>query len=106
MRRVIVRYTVKPGLAEANEELIREVYRELHELEPDGLHYATFRLDDGLGFVHIAQVDGEQNPLTQLPAFQAFVAEIGDRCDQPPVTTGLSEVGSYRLFAAADAQAG
>jgi hypothetical protein len=104
MRRVIVRYTVKPGLAAANEELVRAVYRELHELAPEGLRYATFRLDDGLGFVHIAEVDGEQNPLTELPAFQAFVAEIGDRCDQPPVTSGLAEVGSYRLFATTDAQ--
>jgi hypothetical protein len=101
----MVRYTLKPGLAEANEELIRAVYRELHERAPDGFRYATFRLDDGLGFVHIAEVDGEGNPLAELPAFQAFVAGIGDRCDQPPVTSGLSEIGSYRLFAATDAQA-
>ena len=105
MRRVMVRYTVKPGLAEANEELVRAVYRELHEQTPDGLRYATFRLEDGLGFVHIAEVEGEHNPLTELPAFKAFVAGIGDRCDQPPVTSGLAEVGSYRLFDAADAHA-
>ena len=105
MRRLMVRYTVKPGLAEANEELIRAVYAELHERRPDGFRYATFRLDDGLGFVHIAEVDGEHNPLAELPAFKAFVAGIGDRCDQPPVTSGLSEVGSFRLFATSEGQA-
>jgi hypothetical protein len=105
MRRLMVRYTVKPGLAAANEELIRAVYRELHERRPEGFRYATFRLDDGLGFVHIAEVDGEHNPLAELPAFQAFVAGIGDRCDQPPASSALSEIGSYRLFSAIDQQA-
>jgi len=104
-RRLIVRYTLKPGLAAANEELVRAVYRELHERRPEGLRYATFRLDDGLGFVHIAEVEGDGNPLTELPAFQAFVAGIADRCDQPPVTSGLSEIGSFRLFSAADQDA-
>jgi hypothetical protein len=98
MKRVIVRYTVKPGLAEANEELVRAVYDELEQRQPEGLRYATFRLDDGLSFVHIAQVDGEANPLTELPAFRAFVEGIGERCEQPPVTSGLSEIGSFRLF--------
>jgi hypothetical protein len=98
MRRVMVRYAVKPGLAEANEELVRAVYRELHEQRPAGLRYATFALEDGLGFVHLAEVAGEENPLAALPAFQAFVAGIGERCEAPPVTSVLTEVGSYRLF--------
>ncbi len=98
MRRVMVRYTVKQGQAEHNEELVRAVYRELHERSPQGLRYATFRLDDGLSFVHLAEVDGEDNPLTELPAFKAFTAGIGERCDAPPVTSSLAEVGSFGLF--------
>jgi hypothetical protein len=98
MRRVMVRYTVKPGEAERNEELVRAVYRELHEQSPAGLRYATFRLDDGLSFVHLAEVEGEDNPLAQLPAFKVFTAGIGERCDEPPVTSSLAEVGSFRLF--------
>jgi hypothetical protein len=101
MRRLMVRYTVKQGQAETNEELIRAVYRELEERAPDGLRYATFRLEDGLSFVHLAEVDGEENPLTELPAFRAFVAGIGERTDEPPQTSALAEIGSYRLFAAA-----
>lgn len=98
MRRVIVRYRVKPGHAERNEELVREVYEELHEARPDGLRYATFRLEDGLTFVHIAEVAGADNPLTALGAFKAFTAGIAERCDEPPHTSALTEIGSYRLF--------
>jgi hypothetical protein len=101
MRRLMVRYTVKEGHAETNEELIRAVYRELHERAPGGLRYATFRLEDGLSFIHLAQVDGEQNPLAELGAFRAFVAGIGERTDEPPQTSALQEIGSYRLFSAA-----
>jgi hypothetical protein len=99
MRRVMVRYTVKAGQAEHNEELVQAVYRELHERPPQGLRYATFRLDDGLSFVHVAEVEGEDNPLAQLPAFKAFTAGIGERCEQPPVSSALAEVGSFRMFA-------
>ena len=103
MRRVMVRYTVKQGQAEHNEELVRSVYDALHATQPEGLRYATFRLEDGLTFVHIAEVDGEQNPLTQMPAFGAFVAGIEERCDEPPVSSSLTCVGSFGLFAAAGA---
>jgi len=94
----MVRYTVKQGHAETNEELIRAVYRELHELAPQGFRYATFRLEDGLTFVHLAQVDGEVNPLVELPAFKAFTAGISERTDEPPHSSALSKIGTYRLF--------
>ena len=56
MRRVMVRYTVRPDQSEANEALVREVYDELDRTRPEGLRYATFRLDDGVSFVHVASV--------------------------------------------------
>jgi hypothetical protein len=52
MRRVIVRYTVKPGQEGVNEKPVRVVYDELHQTQPTGLRYATFRLDDGRTFAH------------------------------------------------------
>ena len=54
MRQVMVRYKVKPERAAENEELVRAVYDELHRTEPAGLRYATFQLDDGVSFVHLA----------------------------------------------------
>jgi quinol monooxygenase YgiN len=97
MRRVMVRYRVKPGQAERNEELVRAVYEELHHAEPTGLRYATFRLEDGVSFVHLAESEDAQSPLTKLAAFQEFQRELQDRCDEPPVVTELSEIGSFRF---------
>ena len=98
MRQVIVRYKVKPDRVSENEELVRAVYEELRQAEPAGLHYATFRLEDGVSFVHIASSEGERTPLAELDAFRRFQADIRERCDEPPVVTQLHEVGSYRVF--------
>jgi hypothetical protein len=38
------------------------------------------------------------NPLGRLAAFQAFVAGVKDRCEEPPAAQELSPIGSYRLF--------
>jgi hypothetical protein len=101
MRRVMVRYKVKPDEAARNEELVRAVYEELQRTEPDGLRYATLKLEDGVTFVHIASTDTRNGagPLTELQAFKEFQAGIRDRCEEPPVVTELSEIGSFRLFA-------
>ena len=96
MRQVMVRYKVKPDRAAENEALVRAVYEELAETEPDGLRYATFRLDDGVSFVHLATVEGDHNPLAETAAFARFQADVRDRCEEPPVVTELHEVGSYR----------
>ena len=97
MRQVMVRYKVKPERAEENEQLVRAVYDELAATEPDGLRYATFRLEDGVTFVHLATVEGEHNPLAGVEAFARFQAGIGDRCDEPPVATAAQTIGSYRV---------
>lgn len=94
MRHVMVRYRVKPGRAEENEELIRAVYAELQREQPADMRYSTHSLDDGRSFVHLHE--GESAGLTGLPAFQEFQRGIQDRCEEPPVVTELTEVGSYR----------
>lgn len=97
MPHVMVRYRVHPDRSAENEELVRAVYEELAESEPDGLHYATFKLDDGVTFVHLAQHD-QPNPLSGVAAFRRFQEDIRGRCEEPPVVTELTEVGSYRLL--------
>ena len=98
MRRVMVRYRVKPEHAARNAELVRAVYEELREREPDGIRYAPFTLEDGVTFVHIAEVLGDANPLAELAAFRAFQEGVAERCDEPPVASQLREVDSFRLF--------
>ena len=95
----IIRYRTKPDQAEANAKLVEAVYAELHRTQPDGVSYATFRLNDQVTFVHVVEVRQEPNPLLAVKAFGEFQAGIADRVDQAPVTEDLTQVGSYRFFA-------
>jgi hypothetical protein len=100
MKRIMVRYKVKADRAAENERYIRTVFEQLQRDRPPGLSYATFKLADGVSFVHIAShgaADG-RDPLLELPAFKAFTAEVRDRCEDPPVVAELMEVGSYGFF--------
>lgn len=100
MKRVMVRYKVKPDQAIENQRLVAEVYADLQRTAPAGLRYATFKQDDGLSFVHIASIETEtgESPLPQLPAFQAFLAQIKERCSEPPVAVELEAIGAYHFW--------
>jgi len=94
----VIRYRTKLEHADENERLIRGVFAELAQEGPDGLRYATFRLDDGVSFVHVAVLDGEENPLESSPAFAAFQAGIAERCAEGPVPAGATAIGNFRLL--------
>lgn len=96
MKHVMVSYRVKAESAEENEGYIRAVFAELERERPAGLEYASFKLDDGVSFVHIASIAQAENPLLALEAFQRFSARIRDRCAEPPVSAQLSSIGAYR----------
>ena len=52
-----------------------------------------------MSFVHVViERDDVEHPdsLQDVPAFQAFVEHIGDRCDVPPLAMGATVVGGYR----------
>ncbi len=98
MRKVMVQYKVKADKADENREFIEKVFAELLETAPEGLRYVSFVLDDGVSFVHVASVEGEQNPLRESEAFKAFQAGIKERCEEPPQATELTMVGQYRAF--------
>ena len=55
-------------------------------------------MEDGVSFMHVVVEhdveDGES--LQDVPAFQAFTADIADRCDVPPAPMGATVVGDYR----------
>ena len=100
MNRVMVRYRVKPEPAARNAELGQDVYTELHNTKPAGLRYATFSLDDGVSFVHIAENDTthEASPLEDAAAFHRFLDGTADRCDEQPVVTEIRGIRSYLVF--------
>jgi quinol monooxygenase YgiN len=96
MKTIMVRYRTKPEHAEANAALVRAVFEALRQSTPHGLCYASYRLADGVSFVHVA-THAEPNPLSELPAFQAFQAQIKQRIEAPPEVTELFAVGAYGL---------
>ncbi len=100
MSQVIVRYKVKEGKANENIEYIQNVFSALESTKPGGLRYVSFKLEDGLSFVHIAFIETSDgsNPLQALDEFQAFVGDIAARCDEPPIATTIETIGNYRIF--------
>lgn len=96
MKTIMVRYKTKPEHAETNAALVRAVFESLRDQAPAGICYASYRLEDGVSFVHVA-THAAPNPLSTLPAFQAFQAQIKERSEEPPVVTELFAVGSYGL---------
>lgn len=99
METTIVRYKLKPGRVEENEQLVKAVFRELHKESPEGFNYATFKMEDGLSFTHIVVNENSgSTPLTSLPAFKKFQEGIKDRCDELPLVSHVTEIGSYGFF--------
>jgi hypothetical protein len=100
MKTVMVRYKTTEAHASTNVALVHAVFDELRSRAPGGIRYATYRLADGVSFVHIATIaTSEENPLTSLPAFKTFQKELKERCVELPVVTELSAVDSYSSIA-------
>jgi hypothetical protein len=92
----MVRYKTAEAHASTNEALVRAVFSELRERVPAGLRYATYKLADGITFIHLATIDTpNENPLTSLPSFKSFQRALSERCVEPPVVTELCPLESY-----------
>jgi hypothetical protein len=97
METVIFQYETKPDAADDNQRLVERVFTQLVAADPGGLRYASFRLADGVTFVHVALFEGENNPLPGTAAFQEFQHAIADRCVQPPARAAATVIGTYRF---------
>ena len=107
MRRVMVRYKVKPERAAENEALVRAVYDELQRTAPDGLRYATFALEDGVSFVHLVDRDrGRAQPADRgggvraLPGGHRAIAATSRRWSRSSTRSG--RIASMATRAGAD----
>jgi hypothetical protein len=98
MRRILIQYRVKPGLAEANEAAVGAVFEELRQKAPPGVRYACMKMNDGLSFAHLVELSGDANPIVELEAFKRFSAGVKDRADAPPVSRELEVVGDFGFF--------
>jgi hypothetical protein len=94
----VIRYTTRPECADENERLVRNVFAELSNGSGEQLRYAVFRLDDGVSFVHVAVLEGAENPLSTSAAFAEFQSGIQERCVEGPVAADAGVIGSYRFL--------
>jgi hypothetical protein len=97
MKATVVRYQAQPDRADENQRLVEAVFADLDARRPNGFSYQVLRLDDGVTFVHVVVEHDVEHPdsLQDVPAFQAFVAGVEDRCDVPPQATGAMVIGTY-----------
>ena len=102
----VIRYRTKPESADENQQLVERVFAELDEMGATGFSYATFRLDDGVSFVHVVVEDDGADAavsLAAVPAFQAFQAGITERCEEQPIAVTATLVGAHRMLRGASA---
>jgi len=97
---VMVRYRTKPEAAEENQRLVEAVYRELNAEDPGGFRYATFRLADGVTFVHLVAYDSDDNPLQRSAAFKEFQQDFAARAVEAPEFIDVTLVGEYGMAVA------
>jgi hypothetical protein len=96
----LIRYKTRPELADENQRLVENVYQELEARDPGEVHYATFRLSDGVTFLHLFTTDSDDGAKTlgTISAFAEFQKDLLQRCAEAPVTEHVTVVGSYRMF--------
>jgi hypothetical protein len=96
----LIRYKTKPEFASENQRLVEKVYSELNARNPGGVHYATFRLADGVTFLHLFTTDSDDGAktLSGIAAFAEFQRGLSERCAEGPVAQDVTVVGSYRVF--------
>ena len=95
MQRLMVQYKVKPERAADNESYIARVFEQLEREKPAGLRYASFKLEDGVSFVHLVSIEAAdgRNRLSEQSAFKtfAYLAAIASK-------KATSEIDSYGFF--------
>jgi len=94
-KHLIIRYRTRPEAAEENSRLVEAVFASLAELGPNDFAYTTYRLADGVSFVHVGRLDGAENPLVTLPAFAEFQRDLARRCVEQPTPSAATVIGSY-----------
>lgn len=93
----LVRYKTHPQHAAENAALIARVFAALARDKPAGVRYQVLCAEDGVSFTHVVTLeDGlAVHPLTSLPEFKAFVADIATRCETAPQQVPSTVLGRY-----------
>jgi hypothetical protein len=91
----LIRYQVRPDQIGRNIELLQDFFAQLAAVQPDGIGYSAYQLDDAASFLHIVDTDRGPGPFAVLPAYQRYRMTVEERCEQPPVMTQITAIGAY-----------
>ena len=102
MKLTRVQYQVQPDFAATNKANVEKVMADVRNLNDPGLKYATYVLDDGVTFMHLAFFSNDESAgkLGKLDSFNAFRKALKESGPvSPPNAENLSLVASgYDLF--------
>lgn len=100
MNHSVISYKTKPGAAETNADLIKDVFRELKAAAPKGVSYCVLQSEDG-AFFHLVSYESEetQGAIPKLAAFTKFQTEGSPLRAAAPEFTDVKIIGSYGALA-------
>jgi hypothetical protein len=93
--RVVSQYRLKEDQKDLDARLVAAVHEELERVRPDWLRWDVYRLDDGVTVVSVVDVD-DPSQLRRLVEFSAYTETLDVRCEEPPSTSIVEQLGSYR----------
>jgi hypothetical protein len=99
---MMLRQKVKDGCLGEAEAAVRDLFATLDRVGPEGLRYASTRVEDTSTFVIFTELaEGTEDPRPAIPEFARFLDQLKGWVDGPPVVEHLDIVGSYHLFGTA-----
>ena len=97
MNVMTVRTKVNPGSAGDVEAAVGGFFAALDREQPASIRYTSCRLDDGVTYLTLLELDDDMdNPLPLLPEFAGFQNDIKKWAAEPPAAEQYTVVASYR----------
>jgi hypothetical protein len=95
----MIRVRVRDEKANEVEKAVGEMFTAIEAAQPQGVHYASCKLQDGVTYLILLALDNDgENPLEAIPAFRDFQTALPAWLAEPPAMEALTPVGSYRVF--------
>ena len=95
---MMVRQKVKDDSVEEAEAAVRDLFATLDRVRPEGLRYASTRVDSSTFVILTELAEGIEDPRMTIPEYPRFLERLKGWVDGPPVIEQLDVVGSYNLF--------
>ena len=96
---MLLRQNVKAERVDEAEAAVRELFGALERARPNGVRYASTRVERSSTFVIMLELaEGADDPRTAISEFPRFQEQLTQFVEGPPVIEQLEIVGSYNLF--------